>query len=348
MVGFENKEYFKPVLDTVKELLKEQNRKDIVIVLNNADISVLQTGYDNWNGGINFYTVYIEVSVPEFVKLELDSVEKVLVTALNTATRYTDSEVFSGVVISPKSSSKIDWSLIDLSKQELLQRIDYLKNTMISVSTGGQRIQNVEQQYKQIYNEVKQELKKLDVNNPNNYDSLWSWYGKWSNEFPTYQERRNYINVMYEQLINTLSEAESTRIVDIKVNLSNWDRISRSITEIKKRENQAQNEEQFQAVGMLCRELIITLAQTVYDSKKHISTDGVEIGKTDAKRMLDTYISAILAGSESEELRAYAKTTNKLANASTHKRTATKKEMMLCTSAALALVNFIGVLEDKI
>lgn len=350
MVGFENKEYFRPVLDTAKELLRAQNRNDIVVVLNNAEISVQQTGYDNWNGGINFYTMYIDVDVSEFVKLELelDSVEKNIATVLNTATRYTDSEVFSGVVISPKSNSKIDWSLTDLSKQELLQRIDYLKNTMISVSTGGQRIQDVEQQYRQSYNEVKQELKKLDINNPNHYSDLWTWYGKWRNEFPTYQERRNYINAMYEQLINILAEAEATRIVDVKVNLSNWDRISRSITEIKKRESQAQNEEQFQAVGMLCRELIITLAQTVYDSQKHISIDGVEISKTDAKRMLDAYISVILAGSESEELRAYAKATNRLTNVLTHKRTATKKDMMLCTSATIALVNFIGVLENKI
>ena len=50
---------------------------------------------------------------------------------------------------------------------------------------------------------------------------------------------------------------------------------------------------------------------------------------------------------ENEELRSYTKTTNKLANTLTHKRTATKKEMMLCTSATLAFINFIGVLEDK-
>ena len=348
MIDFEDKIKFKPVLNTAKELLKAQNRNDIVVMLDNAEISVSQVGYDNWNGGINFYIMYVEVSVSDFLKLKLEPVEKIIVESLNTVTRYTDSEVFSRVVISPKSSSKIDWTLINLSKHELLKQVDYLKNTMISVSTGGQKIQSVEQQYKQCYNIVKQELKKLDIDNPNDYDSLWIWYGKWSSVFPTYQERRDYINVMYKQLINILSEAEDTRIVDIKVNLSDWDKISRSITEIKKRENQAQNEEQFQVVGMLCRELIITLAQTVYDPKKHISIDGVEISTTDAKRMLESYISFILAGGESEELRAYAKITNKLANNLTHKRTATKKEMMLCTSATLALVNFVGILENKI
>jgi RNAse (barnase) inhibitor barstar len=348
MIGFENKDYFKPVLNTAKEILNTQNKSDIVTMLNNAEISVLQTSYDNWNGGINYYTVYIDVCVPKFVSIDVDSVEKDIESALNTAIRHTDSEVFSQVIIAPKSNSKIDWTVIDLSKQELLKQIDFLKNTMISVSTGGQRIQNVEQQYDQSYNEVNQQLKKLDVENPNNYDSLWSWYGKWSNDFLHYQERRDYINEMYSQLIKVLSDAEESRLVDIKVNLTGWDKINRAIVEINRREKQAQTEEQFQAVGMLCRELIITLAQAVYDSEKHLSVDDVAISKTDAKRMLDAYIAIVLAGNESEELRAYAKATNKLANTLTHKRTATKKEMMLCTSATLALINFIGVLENKI
>jgi len=348
MIGFENKEYFKPVLNTAKELLNAQNKNDIVIMLNNAEISVMRTEYDNWNGDIDYYTVYVVVSVPEFVKIEIKSVEEDIENALNTAIRNTDSEVFSKVIISPKSNSKIDLSVIDFSKQEFVKRIDYLKNTMVSVSTGGQNIKDVELQYKKVYKEVNQQLKKLDIENPNNYDSLWSWYGKWKNDFPTYQERRVFINDMYKELINSLSEVENTRIVDVKVDLSNWEKINRSIFEITKREQQAQNEEQFQAVGMLCRELIITLAQTVYNSEKHQSIDGTEISKTDAKRMLEAYISVVLAGNDSEDLRSYAKVTNRLANALTHKRTATKKEMMLCTSATLALINFVGILENKL
>jgi vacuolar-type H+-ATPase subunit I/STV1 len=340
MIDFENKKYCESVINTVKELLIAQNKNDIATLLNNAEISILQTDYDNWNSNIHYYyTMYVNVNTFEFTKLETKAIEEDIRNALNTATRYTDSITFS-VIISPKSNYS--------SKQELLKHIDYLKNTMISVSTGGQRIQSVDEQYKQIYNEVNQQLKKLYIENPNNYNSLWAWYNKWHHELDSYQERRNYINEMYKQLINNLSETDNTKIVDVKIDLSGWDKIKRSIIEIKKREQQAQNEEQFQAIGMLCRELIITLAQTVYDSEKHSSADGIEISKTDAKRMLESYIAVVLSGSESEELRVYAKATNKLANVLTHKRTATKKEMMLCTSATLALINFIGILENKI
>ena len=49
-----------------------------------------------------------------------------------------------------------------------------------------------------------------------------------------------------------------------------------------------------------------------------------------------------------EELKAYAKATNKLANLLTHKRDANKQDMLLSVSATMALINFIGILEDKI
>lgn len=350
-MGFENKEEFRPILTTAKELLIASGEVELVKILNNAEILVIQTSYDNWNGGIYYYTMYVNVSVPDFVKLQsnnIEDIEKRILEALNTASRSIDNEVVGQVLITPKSITKVDWSLLgSISKKDLENKIEYLRNVMVSVATGRQKIQEVEKEYSLIYNQVATCLKKIEVENPNPYKSLWDWYGKWRNDFHTYQGRRDYIRKMYEYVVSLFSENEDSRIVDIKIDLSDWDKIKRSIVEIKKRETQAVAEEQYQAVGMLCREVIISLAQSVYIPEKHPSLDGVEISKTDAKRMLDAYIAVTLAGKESEELRSYAKVTNKLANVLTHKRTATKQEMLLCTSATFALINLIGVLEEK-
>lgn len=67
-------------------------------------------------------------------------------------------------------------------------------------------------------------------------------------------------------------ETEDEKVFDIKVNLTDWEIIKRGIMEINKREKQAENEEQFQAVGILCRELIISLAQTVYNSELNLTS----------------------------------------------------------------------------
>lgn len=350
-MGFENKKEFRNILLTVKELLKEKGEEELIKILNDSELSIGLNGYDGWNGEINYYILYITTNVPTFIKLQsynIETIEQHILEMFQCATRAIENEAFSHVLIAPKSSFKIDWSLLDkISKEDLQKNIEYLRNVMVAVATGG-RIQEAEEEYKLIYKKVSSALKILDIENPNPYRSLWDWYGKWRNDFPTYQERRNYIREMYDSIISLFTESENERIVDVKVNLTDWDKIKRGVTEIKKREIQASTEEQFQAVGMLCREIIITLAQSVYVPELHPSTDGTEIGNTDAKRMLDAYIAVLLGGKESEELRAYAKTTNKLANALTHKRTATKKEMLLCTSATFALINFIGVLEDKL
>lgn len=125
-MSFEDTKYFKPVLSTAKELLAAQKNNTIVDILNKSDISVMQTGYDNWNGGINYYTVYIDMAVADFVdnQSEINEIEQKILEAFNTATRYTESEAFVQVLISPKSLSRIDWALLEnISKQELLRDI---------------------------------------------------------------------------------------------------------------------------------------------------------------------------------------------------------------------------------
>lgn len=68
---------------------------------------------------------------------------------------------------------------------------------------------------------------------------------------------------------------------------------------------------------------------------------------SEAVRQLANYIKQSLKGKENEELRSYAKATNKVANTLTHRRTSTKTEMLLCVNATVALINFIGILEGK-
>ena len=133
------------------------------------------------------------------------------------------------------------------------------------------------------------------------------------------------------------------------VELNDWERIARTITKIKRDSNSAKNEEDFQAIGLLCRDVIISLAQAVYNPSIHGETDdnGTRIGSSDAVRMLGNYIEYALKGSHNKELRIYAKTTNDLANQLTHKRSATKKDMLLTMSSTIALINFIGIIEDK-
>lgn len=349
-MGFEKNENFKPVLNTSIQLLSEQGENNIAALLNSSSVSVSQTDYNTWNGGIDYYTVYIDVSVSDFAsnQSQLEDIEQKILDSLNTVIRNTEDEVFAKVIISPSLKKYTDWSLLNITKQELIDGVEFLNNTMVSVATGRQAIEEADSDYKKMYLKANSALNSIGVENPNKYRSLWEWYGKWKRDFETYQERRDYISNLYRPIYDLLAEDHEFKVVDVNIDLTDWDKIKFAITEIKKREKAATRVEQFQAVGTLCRELIITLAQTVYNEEGHSSLDGVKISKTDANRMLESYIHAVLGGREFEELRSYAKSTNKLANWLTHKRSSTNRDMMLCTSATLTLVNFIGILENKI
>jgi hypothetical protein len=117
-----------------------------------------------------------------------------------------------------------------------------------------------------------------------------------------------------------------------------WEKVYRSLDEAKTRLDQASTEEQFQAVGMICRETLISLAQIVYDPTEH-APEGITPSKTDAKRLLDAFLSHKLAGHENEAARRQAKATLDLANALQHKRTAGYRDAAHCVEATTSVVN---------
>jgi hypothetical protein len=124
--------------------------------------------------------------------------------------------------------------------------------------------------------------------------------------------------------------------------LAAWARVDRSIDEARKLLWNASTEEQFQSIGLLCREVLISLAQAVFDPDRHPPLDGVGPSSTDAKRMLEAFIAGELSGGSLEELRAYAKAAVRLADALQHRRTATLRDALACAEATTSVVNLIG------
>lgn len=340
------------VVYTVTEILKADGKNELLEILNTSDFNIEETGWDNWDGGISFFTVYLNVDVETFVKVRdrIEKIEAELLSCFEIGTRHLDNETISSVRIVPKSQPKIDWTKISglITKENLIRDIEFLKNTMISVSTGGQRIQEINDNYKLKFDSVNKALQCLGFQNPNQYKDLWDWYGKWSSDFSTYRERRAYIRELYGSLIQTLQETEEAETISVTADLTGWERLERSIQEIRKRQSEANKEEQFQVIGLLCRETIITLAQSVFVAEKHPILDDVKVSKTDAKRMLEAYIAVELSGSSNKTLRQYTRSTLDLTNELTHKRTATKKDASLCSIATLSLINFIGTIEGRI
>ena len=126
-----------------------------------------------------------------------------------------------------------------------------------------------------------------------------------------------------------------------------WQKVDRQLQEVRLRLDTAESEEQYQAVGLLCREVLISVAQEVFDPDSHRSTDGVDPSGTDAKRMLEAIFNAELEGLANEEARAHAKGALRLALALQHKRTADFRMAALCAEATSSLVNMLAVIGGR-
>lgn len=126
-----------------------------------------------------------------------------------------------------------------------------------------------------------------------------------------------------------------------------WQKVDRQLQEVRLRLETAENEEQFQAVGLLCREVLISVAQEVFDTARHPTIDGAAASKTDAKRMLEGIFQAELTGKANEEARSHARAALGLALALQHKRTADFRTAALCAEGTSSVVNMLAVISGR-
>lgn len=231
---------------------------------------------------------------------------------------------------------------------DLVQEIEAQRNLMVAVTAGGPRIQSVNVEYQERRQTIRAALEERGLRDPNPYADLWAWYGKWSSgDLPTYQSRRQYISDLYTPLIERIRRGPTSRGTEMFEGPTGWAKVDRGLDEVRKQLEEAITEEQFQVVGLLCRETLISLAQTVYDPSCHTPTDGTAPSKTDAKRMLEAYQAGELAGQANEAARRHAKAALVLANDLQHRRTATFRQAALCAEATTSVVNLVAIISGQ-
>lgn len=230
-----------------------------------------------------------------------------------------------------------------MTDDELIAGLEQVKALLISVATGGPRINDVERRYLLMYAPVAAELARRGLGNPVIYGSLWDWYGRWSTgDLPSYQSRRNFIGEMINPVVNQIRTGRVALPPP-----TGWQRVDRCVEEMRDRLAEAHTEEQFQTVGLLGREAIISVAQAVYDRARHPPLDGTDPSPTDGKRMLDAYIAVELAGSTNEVARRHARSSLDLAVALQHRRTATFRDAALCSEATTSVINVVAIVAGR-
>jgi hypothetical protein len=96
--------------------------------------------------------------------------------------------------------------------EELLENIQQLQQIMIDVATGKSRIQDEEEDYTELYQEVELNIEILQddglaISNPNNFSSLWDWCRHWKSQLDEAPSRRKYVYDRYTDIIDQIETA---------------------------------------------------------------------------------------------------------------------------------------------
>jgi hypothetical protein len=214
---------------------------------------------------------------------------------------------------------------------------------MVDAATNKVQIPSVNDEFHARYARVASALARKRIPNPIPYGDLWDWWQRCkAGDLPSYQSRRLYVNELFGPLEERIRTGQP-----VPFEVTGWVQVDRTVDEIRERLAAATSPEQFQAVGLLCREAIISLAQAVYNPARHPSTDGTKPSSADAARMLADYIAVEFGGNANEDARKHVKSALGLALSLQHKRAADFKTAAMCVEATCSTINIIAIMAGR-
>ena len=338
------------IISMIIQDLRHCNHGALVDIIKKAEYSLEYVDHDSWNGGIDYCKLQLHLKYADFSKIisVRKSYEETLTNSLNTF--YNDERVIlTGVELVAKIDQYVDWAAIAPlhNKVSVLRLIEEEKETLIKAGTGIIQIRDTKENenYKQRHQYLTSLLKQLGLEPVHRYTDLWDWYNDYKQRnLDSYQSRRFFIRDIYAPLIETLENSEENATTLLTYEPTGWDMVDDGVGCMKEVLVSAEKTLDYQSVGMYGRELLITLAQAVFDKAKHPSTDGTDIGTSDSKRMLDAYIHYCMHKKSKEREVKFAKAAVDFSNELTHNRTATAMDAELCYNAVLSTVHIIRTL----
>jgi hypothetical protein len=326
-------------LESARTFLESLRRADLSLLLSCCSVAIMAVREGQFVDGDWFPRVQDEVVIVN-APSPIDAALK----ALMPEDRKRVAEAVANSYDNPRSFDDIRVESVDHTVKgvvALLAELIIHRGTMISVATGGDRIQDVNDYYIARETRIRERLPS-DVQYENPHDDLWAWYHFWSEHFGRWAERRRYVRELFQPAIASLSKRSTLPIPEREP--TGWERVDRVLLKARSQLQLAVAEEDFQAIGLLCREVIISVAQAVYDPKIHQSVDGIMPSATDANRMLEAYVGHLFRGDSHKEVRAHHRASLALALNLQHRRTATRQLAALCVEATASTVAVVSII----
>ena len=133
-------EVFKPYFQTAKNFLKFKNQTAYDL-FNENNLQENFDRHDNWNGGVDYYTLSLRIPVSKFVEIEgaeEQQIANIIQNAIDIAIRDDETIVLNGVIIIPH-----DDATIFNSTSESMWNLDYFRLFISHVSENKESAKNL-------------------------------------------------------------------------------------------------------------------------------------------------------------------------------------------------------------
>jgi len=326
--------------NTACRFLESLHRFDLAMLMRHCEVSLEEKKVDN---GFFF----------DLVEVVIIMAPSPIAEALSKLSPYDRKRIAEAVVSGHPDKEAPDELSVSTTEAAiggsvaLLAELLIHREMMIDVATGGTRIQDVDDYYRAREARIRR-ANPGDIKYENPHPDLWDWYRHWNNELPQYRDRRFYVRQMFSPAIDLVSSR--SLLLSEPREETGWERVDRALAKARDQLENASAEEDCQAIGLLCREVIISLAQAVFDPELHEPIDGVRPSATDANRMLEGYVAHVFPGASYKEVRAHARAALALALNLQHRRTATRQLAALCveaTASTAAIFSIIARVDEK-
>ncbi|WP_170003235.1 hypothetical protein [Pseudopontixanthobacter vadosimaris] len=320
--------------ELIRQHLQSLQRHDLALLLSVSRVLICEVEIDDWLGDLTEEKVVVRA--PKLVAQAIEALPP------------SDKKRIAKAAMACQPFAKVHESLKSVPLDEptqgavaLLSELLIHRSMMISVATGGERIQDVNDYYIAREARIRSRLPD-DILYDNPHEDLWAWYHHWREHFGSYAERRQYVRRLFQSAISEV--ATRPAFSEPQREPTGWERVDRTLAKARERLASASAEEDYQSIGLLCREVLISLAQAVFDPEIHDSDDGVKPSSTDANRMLEGYIAHAFPGASYKEVRAHARASLALALNLQHRRTATQQLGSLCLEATSSTTAVIAII----
>src|SRR5690606_33325256 len=148
---------------------------------------------------------------------------------------------------------KEDKAMLITPKRELLCDLLIIRSLLIRIATGKDTIQEKNDEYIIIKKQSDKLLASFSLDFKIDFEDLWKWFHFYKEHFDSYKERRKYVYNLFNPIIGALVKTKDISREEIP--LTGWDRVDRVLSKTNEQLGLAQNEEDFQQIGLLCREI---------------------------------------------------------------------------------------------